>query len=295
MKPVPRGTSPVSDFLQEPPLNSGGTSTETTPMGTTPTHGTIFKRGFLGHRRKESNDLERTNRASGSSLMESLNLDHPLLDTRTSNSHTHSDAGGHSPSPSPKHNSLMRSRAGGKTYHKGPHGLDYGDVIFGLDKRASVRSDPGDRDRTEKGGSRLMSLRGQMGGSSQTSPTSSFLATEPINIPNSSSSSSSNNSPARKTQSLMRNTSLRGPAHKPRGGSGTGSVAKGNISLPKGPLYKEVAQPPRKVKAVGEFTFEYSGTAGHAEGYYRETPVNVSVLVHPALVFEQIEVSSSEK
>lgn len=300
---LPKGSTQVGE-LAPPPREDAASG------GSTPNSSPIIKRGLpsiLGHRRKASNEgLERnsTSRVS-TSLMDSLNLDHPLLNTRTNSSTLPRLGGRASPSGlSQKQNNLVRSKknkGGGGGFQKSV-GLYYDDVIFGLDKRASIRSDPGDR---EQGKSRVH--KSQMGGSSHTSPTSSITgihtdATHPINIPHSKHSveqEGSGNSTIKvgsdsfgksPGNNLSRNASLQSKGSKGRGG-----INKGNISLPKGPLYKEVLHSPKRVKVVGEFLFEYSGGQGAAEGYYRETEANVSVLVRPCLLFEQFDVSSSDK
>ena len=169
-------------------------------------------------------------------------------------------------------------------------GLDYDDVVFGLDKRASIRSDPGDRD---KGKFRSLKFTS---GSSHTSPTSSFNSIPsdpslPIAIPHTAHTtehdggSGSSDSFGRSVQGLARNS-------QGNKGSKGRTIAKMNISLPKGPLYKES---PKKVKVVGEFVFEYSGGEGAELGYYRESEANVSVVVRPCLLFEKFDISSSDK
>ena len=230
--------------------------------------------------------------------MDSLHLDPPLL----SNSSTLPNLGRASPGSANKYNSILRQKKKGAGYMK-PSGLSYNDVIFGLDKRASIRSDPGDRDQGERGKSRP---KPRVGGSSHTSPTSSIStlssdATQPISIPHTASHlvaaahEISSHSPVFKVgsdslvrahphQSLARNASLQPRIAKP-------GLVKGNISSPKGPLYKEVAT---KQRVMTEFLLEYSGEAGAAEGYYRVAEATVYVTVNTCLLFEQFDISNSE-
>ena len=293
---------------------------DTPPSGTTPTHTATtssspnFKRVpraalqsiLLGHRRKASNEGLEKPEETNSSLMDSLNLDHPLLNSRT-NSGTLPNM--RASTSSNKQNSFVRSKKTGSSrsgYSKKlgvESGWDYEGVIIGLDKRASIRSDPGDRDQGKV-------MKAHVGsGSVHTSPTSSMMAIQsdtsyPINIPHSTNTSHSDlhsspilkpgSEPITKTQSLIRNTSLQSKG----GGSvrgGRPSINKGNISLPTGPLYKEVPTPPKKMKVTGDFLFKYSGGQSLAEGYYREAEANMSVVVQPCLLFEQLDISNSEK
>lgn len=262
-------------------------------MPTYGNHSPVVKRGgrLLTHRRKASDEgLDRCNTERRSStLMDSLNLDHPLdllVDSRE-NTNTLPNFGRSSASGSAhKSNSLMHSKKSVKGAHKRV-GLDYEDVVFGLDKRASIRSDPGDRDKGKFRSLKFASV------SSHTSPTSSFtsIPTLPIAIPHTVQATEhdaggnlSSDSFGKSGQGLARNQGSKGSKGR--------TIAKMNISLPKGPLYKES---PKKVKVVGEFVFEYSGGEGAALGYYREAEANVSVVVRPCLLFEKFDISSSDK
>lgn len=284
----------------------GVLSGRTTPnYNTTPTSSPIIKRGILGHRRKASNGgLEREEHAS-TSLMDSLNLDPPLLNARANSSTLPNLGGRSSPSSSShKYGSLIRSakKTKGSGYPKNS-GLAYDDVIFGLDKRASVRSDPGDREQGERGKFRLP--RSHVGGSSHTSPTSSVTtisaaasdSTQPISIPHSShlTEHEVSGSPIFKigSDSLKSQGFTKNASSQNRGSKGRGNITKGNISLPKGPLYKEVVH--KKVKVVGEFVFEYSGGEGVAQGYYREVEANISVVIRTCIMFEQFDIGNSDK
>ena len=73
-----------------------------------------------------------------------------------------------------------------------------------------------------------------------------------------------------------------------------GSITKGAISLPTGPLYKAVPHPPSRKKVVGQFVLQYTGGEGATEGYYRETATSVTVNIKPSLIFEQFDLRSVE-
>ena len=103
----------------------------------------------------------------------------------------------------------------------------------------------------------------------------------------------------RKMHDRLRKSSLRGVEREGIGSlSGVGHAqsfkgAGSSSTLSPIQRLKGVAQPLRKVKAVGEFKFEYSGGAG--ERYYREVSANVTIVVRPCLLFEQLEISLSSK
>lgn len=186
---------------------------------------------------------------------------------------------------------------------------EWAPIDFGLDKRASVRSDPGERGGTSH------HIRSRIN-SNHTSPTSSISAfststdpSHPISIPNSVSLSDPDIGVGESPLLLLKTDSLGRKSHgvgtnmnSPGRGLSKGgtwslprkeNINKGGISLPKGLFFKEVAQPLQKSKAVGEFVFEYSGGVGM--GYYREVAVDVSVLVRPCLLFEQFDVCNCSK
>ncbi len=245
---------------------------------------------------------------SRTTLMDSLDLDHPHLSRNTLPNI------GRTPmsNPNQKYNSLVRSKKGKGSGlpRKGNLEFDH-DVIFGLDKRASVRSDPGDREQGGGGAkSKLSQFRSLMGGSSHTSPTSSSAivsedTTHPINIPNHAHSNDSEvyGSPVHRFSSDSSSSggklvNVKHPSVQNKvvgSGKGRGTISKGNISLPTGPLYKEVPQAFKKVKVVGVFRFEYTGGDGEGEGYYREVETEVAVSVNPGLLFEQFDITTCEK
>lgn len=90
-----------------------------------------------------------------------------------------------------------------------------------------------------------------------------------------------------KTQSLARG--LKPPGSKGKWQPTSGSVNSRYISNPVGPLYKENLRP-SKVKVVGEFSLEYSGGKGLRDGFCRECKANVQIVVKPVLTFEQFDV-----
>lgn len=178
-------------------------------------------------------------------------------------------------------------------------------------KRASIRSDPGDR--VESKLSRFMSKK----------DTSHLTHSEskPVAIPKSETAAarlndlSNGGSPiyfaggggggggpsnqsslasgvlfgADKSQTLVRG--LKGSGNK---GKWQPSPSARYISNPIGPLYRENPRPPSKVKVVGEFSLEYSGGRGLQEGFCRESRSNIQIIVKPVLTFEQFDVSLVE-
>lgn len=295
------GSSPVGPELTLP-LGAASGGARPITRSITPNSSPVIKRTAT-HQRKASNEgLGRRERA-GSSLMDSLNLDTPLLDAR-SNSSTLPNFERSSPSSSShKANSLRRVKDKKSKVGNLKRVLDIDEDIFGLDKRASVRSDPGDRERREKG-NKFRGLKSHMSGSSHTSPTSSIAsiptdASQPISIPHRSIDHDvSGSGPLFKTgsdsfgkgQVPLQATNSQGKSAK-----GRATINKMNISLPKGPLYKEVVQSPKKSRVIGEFRFQYSGGEGAVEGYYREAEASVSVEVRPCLLFEQFDISNTDK
>ena len=224
-------------------------------------------------------------------------------------------------SPTRYHNSLGRPV---KPPKPGPNKRAFDDVeaaldgfVFSMDsKRASVRSDPGDREESKL--SRFGFKK----------DTSSFHSdTKPVSIPKSETTAarlsdlSNGASPMffgagvggggggvaghhqslasgvlfgaeAKTQSLARG--LKGSNNKGKWQPSSSSTNTRYISNPIGPLYKENLRPPSKVKVVGEFSLEYSGGNGLREGFCRECRANVQIVVKPVLTFEQFDVSLVE-
>ena len=243
--------------------------------------------------------------------LESLDLHIPQKPGQPSPTPTTSSQGH---SPVRYHHSLGRNV---KPPKSGPKRA-FDDVEAALDgffvsndsKRASIRSDPGDREesklsrftfrketplthsetkpvaipKSETAAARLselsngvspMFLAGGGGPSYQPSPTSGVLFGADS-----------------KTQSLARGPKNSG--NKGKWQPSAGSVNARYISNPIGPLYKENLRPPSKVKVVGEFGLEYSGGRGLQEGFCRECRTNVQILVKPVLTFEQFDVSLAE-
>jgi hypothetical protein len=174
-------------------------------------------------------------------------------------------------------------------------------------KRASVRSDPGDREESKL--SRFMFKKD-----------TTHAETKPVAIPKSETTAArlndlsngvspmyfagggggggpSNQSSlvsgvlfgADKSQSLVRGS--KGSGNK---GKWQPSPSARYISNPIGPLYRDNPRPPSKVKIVGEFSLEYSGGRGLQEGFCRESRTNLQIIVKPVLTFEQFDVSLVE-
>ena len=180
--------------------------------------------------------------------------------------------------------------------------------FIGMDsKRASIRSDPGDREESKL--SRFMFKK-------DTTPLT-HSETKPVAIPKSETAAarlsdlSNGGSPMyfagggpsyqaslasgvlfgadTKSQSLVRGSKSSGIK-----GKWQPSPSARYISNPIGPLYRENPRPPSKVKVVGEFSLEYSGGRGLQEGFCREYRTNLQIIVKPVLTFEQFDVSLVE-
>ena len=219
-------------------------------------------------------------------------------------------------SPTRYHNSLGRNIKPPKSGQKRAFddveaALD--GIVFNMDrKRASVRSDPGDREESKL--SRFTFRK-------ETPLTHS--ETKPVAIPKSETAAgrlsdmSNGGSPLffttgggggggggggpsltsggvlfgaeAKTQSLVRG--LKGSGNKGKWHNNNSSTSNTRyISNPIGPLYKENLRPPSRVRIVGEFCLEYSGGRGLQEGFCRECRANVQIMVKPVLTFEQFDV-----
>ena len=177
-------------------------------------------------------------------------------------------------------------------------------------KRASIRSDPGDREESKL--SRFIFKK-------ETTPLT-LSETKPVAIPKSETAAvrlsdlSNGGSPM-----YFAGAGGGGPSYQASLASGVlfgadtksqslvrglkSSVIKGKwqpspsaryISNPIGPLYRENPRPPSKAKVVGEFSLEYSGGRGLQEGFCRECRTNLQIIVKPVLTFEQFDVSLVE-
>ena len=178
-------------------------------------------------------------------------------------------------------------------------------------KRASIRSDPGDREESKL--SRFMYKK-------DTTPLT-HSETKPVAIPKSETAAArlSDLSNGGSSMYFAGGDGGGGPSYQAslasgvlfgadtksqsliRGLKGSGNKGKWQptpsaryISNPIGPLYRENPQPPSKVKVVGEFSLEYSGGRGLQEGFCREFRTNLQIIVKPVLTFEQFDVSLVE-
>ena len=265
----------------------------------TPLHGGLS--AFKMPTKRKSSDSAYSSLDQESMTLESLDLHIPQKPGQSSSQ---------SSSPTRYHSSLSRSV---KPPLKGGRKRAVDDVeaaldgyVFSMDsKRASVRSDPGDREESKL--SRFIFKK-------ETSLTHS--ETRPVAIPKSETT-------AARLSDMSNGGSpmffAGGPSYQPslssgvlfgaepksqglaRGLKGSGSRGKWQsgtsnryISNPIGPLYKEDLRPPNKVKIVGEFSLEYSGGKGIKEGFCRECRTNLQIIVKPVLTFEQFDVSLGE-
>ena len=169
---------------------------------------------------------------------------------------------------------------------------------FGDLKRASIRSDPGDRKREGL----VISNR---------SPYSSGVSTPLFKSPSLASQAESftaegDISPSgvsREGQAFVyEHTSLprpskgspKSPAHRPpivarKGGS---VIKKNNISLPSQLRHNTLAILPNEIVVTARFTLTYSGGDGSKAGYHRQMESSVKVRVHPSLYFDDFSVSA---
>ena len=186
--------------------------------------------------------------------------------------------------------------------------------VFGMDsKRASIRSDPGDREESKL--SRFTFKK-------DSTSLIHHSETKPVAIPKSETAAArlsdlSNGGSPMLCAGGRVGGGGGGPSYQPSLASGvlfsadtkTLSLARGSkgnkgkwqpspsaryISNPIGPLYRDNPQPPSKVKVVGEFSLEYSGGRGLQEGFCREYRTNIQIIVKPVLTFEQFDVSLVE-
>lgn len=209
------------------------------------------------------------------SIMDSLNIDPPK-----SSSHT---------SPLKK----GYKRAGStKTRYKDLNAYEE-ELDFG-DKRASIRSDPGDRKREGSG------LFNRSPKASQTS-TPVRKSLPPYRM--GSSFEDSDTSPSRfgKEGSVF---SFSEGSNSPGGSSGSPKspvrVRKGVVGITK----NEISQPsdvkhytptiPEEVIIKNHFTVKYSGGEGEKAGYHRCMESSIRLKVRPSLYFSEFRVSSSE-
>jgi len=262
---------------------------------------------------------------SSSSLMDSLNLERPFQ--VRSGSETASSGSPTLRHPSPPDTSMKgthflttkKSRSRGEGSRRDIGGWNYNDIDFGLDKRASIRSDPGERgEQGERGGgkSRFAYLKSLGRGSAHTSPTSSITTltppsstdpSPPISIPSAEGTEASDSAGKRAVKSggLARNSSFQvrssrgnsSPSTRGSSGGQSSMVKGGSTSTSTGAVpvgLKEATQPViRKVRVEGKFCFEYSGGVG--EGYYREAVSAIAVTVRPCLLFDQFDVTNSTR
>ncbi len=219
-----------------------------------------------------------------SNLVDSLNLDHPALNTPRSSA----SLPNFKRSPGHQRNTSVGGSGGGGTLrrkNRGSKKIPADSELFDS-KRASmvsIRSDPGDE---IKSASKLTHKD----------------SSKAINIPKIfSRAPHSNNSPNLfgETSSSYQSTALH------RTGSGnklstsrkqqSTPLTKGLISVPVGPLIREKHQPPSRKTLESEFKIEYSGGGGYQDGYCRQCFTKIQIVVKPCLVFEEFEIIPNER
>ena len=259
-------------------------------------------------------------RSKDSSLVDSLNLDHPSLkgswgvgSSNTLPSSIIRRSPGHQRNPSLGNFGKRKLRGSVIKKTSGKEALEDDDWFAKLDdkKRASMvstRSDPGEREEGISLKNRFtLKSRGSGAESTKSVPiplkgeprmqdplsTSPFLHSETMPV-----------SPTHSYQSQSGLLSGKGSADLPRTGSGSKGpgnrkqhppLTKGLISVPFGPLMREKPQPPSRKRIVGEFKLQYTGGGGYLEGYCREAFANLPVVVKPCLIFERFNILSVER
>lgn len=276
--------SPSPDVLQ-----SSSSSASNTPNSSPIMKRPRGARGWPA-KRKSSEDSS----YSGSSLMESLNLDHPSFSLK-----------GTKTLPSiPRRLAYPQSKAQSLGRHQKPPGRDDGlmDVEAALDldsmsnKRASVRSDPGDRDNRParnrpKPDSKPIPIpkTDSITAASRIPEIGSVIESSPIPEPRLGHTPTHQRMSSHpKFTSGIRVGSLKiGPGHRRQ----VAPLHKGVISEPLGPVFKELPRLPNNEMVTGEFKVEFTGGQGAEEGFYREVVSKVPVTVRPCVMFEQFDIA----
>ncbi len=219
-----------------------------------------------------------------SSLVDSLNLDHPALTTPGSSaSLPHFKR-------SPGHQRNTSLGGGISSLRRKNRGS----------KRVSADSDQFDSKRSS-----TVSVRSDPGDEVKAHPTKHTNGSKAIPNPKSLSSRTGpmNNSPNLYTDGGLP-SSLQSAALR-RTGSGNRIVTsrkqqstpltKGLISVPVGPLIREKPQPPARKTLESEFKVQYSGGGGYGDGYCRQCFAKLQIVVKPCLVFEEFEILTTKR
>ena len=165
-------------------------------------------------------------------------------------------------------------------------------LIDDIDKRASIRSDPGDVQGRQRFNRKVLA--------SDNKPVlfrkSEKVAVGLANMSSDGSTTSidheldsERSSPIQHTSPVSLVSSVKSSSKK---------FVKGSISSPVGPVYK-CETPERKMvlrkEVKGTFVVEYSGGVGEKEGYYREAVVDFTAHVKPSVKFETFDVLPVEE
>ena len=160
-------------------------------------------------------------------------------------------------------------------------------------KRASIRSDPGDRKRD---------------GLSSALSHSPKHVTNPVPVQKSPSAATGLYRTGRLHDTLPRSKGESNKDSSPRLPGGPfkassrlttrrsgGGITKQNISAPTGPpTHKKPNMLLKGVTVRGIFTFKYSGGEGEEAGYHRQMSATVDVRVHQSLFFDEFHVSPAD-
>ena len=162
-----------------------------------------------------------------------------------------------------------------------------------MDKRVSIRSDPGERKRE---GSGLLNRSPRSSGMStpqQKSPTLASRSSDGEFSPSKTGKDGpvftydTTNSPQSSRGSYpLPKSPLRTPLRK-----GVTGIKKNTISLPSH-VRHNIMSIPEKVSVMSRFTLSYSGGEGRKAGYHRRMESSVHITIRPSLCFENFNIAS---
>ena len=163
------------------------------------------------------------------------------------------------------------------------------------EKRASIRSDPGERKRD--GGGVLNRSPRASGVSTplQKSPSiasrTGSLADEPISPSRVSRDGGTVFTYDRTSSPRLSSAGSSSPL-RAAGKKGPAVIKKNNISLPSDLRHNALTISPTEVTVLGTFTLKYSGGEGGKAGYHRRTESSIKVKVRPSLYFDSFNIAS---
>ena len=230
-------------------------------------------------------------------LMDSLNIDFPKVSKVTSSLQTSTVPSSliHGMSPIVSKRGIPNLSRVGSTKSSRKH-YDEWDFNQFMDKRASIRSDPGECKR-EGGGIFSRSPRGSgISTPLQKSPSRSgslFDDTEfsPLKTGKEGGIFTFNNQNSSPRLSVGSLSSQKSPSRTPHR-KGATAIKKNVISLPSDLRHNTPSILPTEVPVLASFTLHYSGGEGRKAGYHRRMESSVKVKVCPSLYFDDFHISS---